>query len=259
MYEDIYKKLSDSMVYSFSPLIELKSKLDFSDLDSITETLQKSCSNLTTYCNQKITIDFAEHLSALANSLVSTVEIPSISLPDLRFLKEINFQEKYIELTESECDSVNILLKSSNAANDESVKVSKGKLSMTDFIKTVLIPILAFFAPMLLTIYYHKIDSIESQKLRIEELQLKEEELRIEEQQLQNDIAQTEVLKNILIQIQNFPEYLESLQAAPECPSEVPVILDKAPEPFGEDPNYSAEVPGSPAEAPEQSQNVSAE
>lgn len=167
-----------------------------------------------------------------------------MQLPALDFLTEINLQKDYIELTEDDCNSINALLESSDPAIDDSEKVSKGKMSVTDFIKNVLIPILAILLPMLLTIYYHKVDSIESEKRHIEELQLKEkelqlkeDELRIKEQQLQNDIEQTEILKNILIEIQNFPEYLESLQAVPECPHVTSKFPGAAPEPFGEVPN----------------------
>ncbi len=151
-------------------------------------------------------------------------------------MKNVDFQQDYINLTEDDCDSINAILQS---PDDTLPKVSKGKIAVSDFVKTILIPILAIFLPMLLTIYYHKIDSIESQKRYIEELQLKEEELQlkekelhIKEQQLQNDIEQKELLENILIEAQSFSEYLESLQEDPECPS-------AAPEPF-------VEVPHSP-------------
>lgn len=203
-----------------------------------------STKTLSTVINQPVIssqlVEISKTLAALCETALANIE-PTVIPPNaFDFLKKVDFQNKYIELTKDDCNSINTFLKTSNTP-EVPVEISKGKISLTDFIKTVLIPILAILAPMLLTIYHHKIDSIESQKMHIEELhlmekelQLKEEELRIEEQKLQNDIKQTEILKKIFIEIQTFPEYLESLQVAPECSRISPELPDEAPEPFDE-------------------------
>lgn len=77
-------------------------------------------------------------------------------------------------------------------------------------------PLLTVILPMLLTIYLHKIDSIESQKVHKEELRLQEQENEIAMQQLQNDIAQKEILEKIFNELYNFSESQESLQEAVE-------------------------------------------
>lgn len=193
-----------------------------------------------------LTSGWIDQISEVCNSISQTIELSPTSFDNLSFLRNIDFQEEYIDLTDEECDSINTILQSPDAFDDAPPKVSKGRIAVSDFIKTILIPILAILLPLLLTAYYHKVDSIESQKRYIEEsqlkkkelqskekeLQLREEELHIKEQQLQNDIEQKELLENILIEAQSFSEYLESLQEDPECPS-------AAPEPF-------VEVPHSP-------------
>lgn len=169
MYEDIYKNLSDSLLYAFSPLIEQQAKLASNALNSISEALQESFYNLATYYNQNIAVDLANQIFALTSVMVSAIEIPSISLPALNFLKEIDFQSGYIELTEDDCDSINTLLNSSVASTDVPAKVSKGKINVVDFIKTVLIPVLALLLPMMQNSFYNKQASLESQKAQIQE------------------------------------------------------------------------------------------
>lgn len=192
----------------------------------------------TLHFDQIFTPDWMNQLSAIYGSMPAAVEIPTIESPfeSLSFLKDIDFHQDYINLTEDDCDSINTILQPSDTSEDAPLKISKGKIAVSDFIKTILIPILSILLPTLLTIYYHKIDSIESQKRYIEELQLKEkelqlkeEELHIKEQQLQNDIEQKKLLENILIETQSLSEYFESLQEDAECPPEIPEPFAKAP------------------------------
>lgn len=84
------------------------------------------------------------------------------------FLKRINIQEDFIELTENDCDTINTLLESSDAPHPPT-KISKGKMAVTEFIKAVLIPILAFLLPMMQNAYYNKITSLESKNQQIQE------------------------------------------------------------------------------------------
>lgn len=246
MYDDIFKNWSESLA-NVTNTFQLQSELAIQSLNNLSASMQESIYNISAQFDQIITTDWVDKLSAVYDSIsqvqiyetdwinrLSTVydsmthviEFPFISFDGLSFLKDIDFQQEYINLTDDDCDSINTILQ---APNDTLPKVSKGKIAVADFIKTILIPILAILLPMLLTIYYHKIDSIESQKHHIEELQLKEkelqlkeEELHIKEQQLQNDIEQKELLENILIEAQSLSEYFESLQEDPECPSAIP-------------------------------------
>lgn len=256
MYDDIYTNLSDSLTH-FVNAQQLQVDLPFQSLNDLSVSMQESICNISTHLNQVIMddwidrltavydsisqsqlyiTDWMDQLSAVYDSMSHVIEFPSISIDALSILKNIDLQEEYIDLTDDDCDLINTILQSPNSSDDALPKVSKGKISVTDFIKTILIPILAILLPMLLTIYYHKIDSIESQKQHIEELQqkkkelqLKEEELHIKEQQLQNDIEQKELLENIFIEAQSFSEYLESLQEDSEYPSAIPEPFAGAP------------------------------
>lgn len=260
MYDDILRNWSETFE-NVTESLQLQTELAYQSLNNLSASMQDSIYNISTHLDQIISTDWAnqfsavcdsisqvpifmttwmDQLSAIYDSMPRAIEFSSIAFDSLNFLKDIDFQEEYIELTDDDCNSINTILQSPGASDDNPPKVSKGKIAISDFIKTILLPILAILFPILLTAYYHKVDSIESQKRYIEEsqlkekeLQLKEEELHIKEQQLQNDIEQKEILKNILIEFQSFSE---ALPEAPECPHTVPVLLDEVPEFFDEAP-----------------------
>lgn len=256
MYDDIFRNWSESLT-SVTDTLQLQTELAYQSLNNLSASMQESIYNISTHLDQFISTDWANQFSAVCDSISQApifiptwidqfsavydsmppvIEFSSTAFDSLNFLKDIDFHKEYIELTDDDCNSINTILQSPGASDDIPFKVSKGKIAVSDFIKTILIPILAILLPMLLTAYYHKVDSIESQKryievlqlkekefqLKEEKLQLKEEELHIKEQQLQNDIEQKELLENILIETQSFSKYLESLQGDLECPSATP-------------------------------------
>lgn len=244
MKNDFFTNLSASLISNLLSQVDLTPKSTIAIIEHLlsqVEFVSKSPSAVMSALQSQ-----AELVSNAINALPESTSYQG----SFDFLKRINIQEDFIELTENDCDSINALLESSNST-DVLPKISKGKIKLVDFIKTILIPILAIILPMLLTFYYHKVDSIESQKRHIAELQIKqeelqlretelqlwEEELRIKEQQLQNDIEKKEILENILIEIQNQSEYYKSLLMEPECPLSVPEPFDEVPEHFDEAPH----------------------
>lgn len=237
MYSNNYKLLAETIENAIAPLEKSYSADAFkASLDEFTSKTKELYAIMEPVYSSEHFKQLALQLSDLCKSTLLILENSEIPEDSLAFLDSIDLQNEYVELTEDDCKSINNLLESSDSSNDANPKVSKGKMSMADFIKSVLIPILAIILPILLTIYYHKVDSIESQKRYLEEIQLKERELQQEEaelrfmeQQLQNDIEQKEILKNILIEFQSLPEYIESLQAVPEYPSEAPTPSGEAP------------------------------
>ncbi len=218
---------------------------------------------------QLFTIDLVNQMSVACSSICNAIKLSSTLPGDFDFLKNLNFQEDFVNLTDNDCNSINAILETSDFSDDVPLKVSNGKMAMADFIKSVLIPILAIVLPMLLTIYYHKVDSIESQKQYIEELQLKEkelqlkeeelrlkeEELRIREQQLQNDIAEKEIIEGILIEFQNQSEYYKTLLSDPEYPCVTPELPDEVLEPFVEAPCSSDSIQDSDLSNPDASKS----
>lgn len=238
MQENYYKNLSEILQKSLSNIPESYFKLPQDSINALSKSAKAISasvypSNLT---DQLAEITTA--LSALSKATLSNVESTTIFSNALNFFGNINLQNEqneHIELTENDCDSINTILKSSNTV-DVPAKISKGKIALADFIRTVLIPILAILLPMIQNSYYHKVNSIESQKAHIEELQIQEQELQIREQelhtaeqQLQNDIEQKEILENILTKIQCLPEYFEFLPKVPEYPNEVQKPFDEVP------------------------------
>ncbi len=210
----------------------------FSKINTLTinpdavSSLNQLC-RLSDYCNEMIS-----KISPMASSLVDALH--SIDF-NFDFLRNENSQDNFIELTDEDCNSINAILESANCSDDTPPKVTKGKITTANFIMSALIPVLTFILSTLLTLYLHKVDSIDSQKRHIEELQLrekelqlKEDELRIMEQQLQYDMEQKEILENILIEFQNQSEYYKSLQSTAEYPSDVPASPAEIPELFDE-------------------------
>lgn len=247
MNENDYKNMSEIIQKSLADIPESCFKLSQDSIKALQESVKAISTVINHYQLSEQLIESAKTLSALSKVTLANIEPITISPHAFDFLKNIDFQSEYVNLTEDDCDTINTILESSNTT-DTPAKISKRKMTLADFIKTVLIPILAILLPMIQNSYLNKVNSIESQKAYIEELQLKEEELQIKErelhiaeQQLQNDIEQKEILENILTEIQNFSEYFEFLPEAPEYPDEVHNHFDEFPESLDE-------VPSSPAD-----------
>ena len=216
MNEDYYLQISETLQKTFAPISDICTKLlpkNIDDLVALLEVLSKAASTL--YSTEQIE-DITMQLASLSKVVIPNINnMPTFPIEIFDFLKNISFDGNYINLTEDDCNTVNTILESSNNS-DSKDKISKGKITLKDFIQNILMPLLTVILPMLLTIYLHKIDSIESQKVHIEELRLQEQENEIAMQQLQNDIAQKEILEKILNELYNFSESQESLQEADE-------------------------------------------
>lgn len=223
---DNYKYLSELLARSVSSISKTSYESTKTLAENIAKTLEDFSTSTASYylaMSEQIS-EVTSHLSELCQSIISSIEIPSISTESLEFLKNIDYQTGYIELNEDNCDSINTLLESSDASNDVSKKISKGKLSITDFIKTVLIPILAILLPMMQNSYYQKLNTIESQKTHAEELKLQERELDIREQEFQNEILQSqneqeyyEQMLQMLTEIQDSLDQLQESQESYPC------------------------------------------
>ncbi len=232
MIEDICKNMSGTLTDAFSSSILLQSELALKSLDSLAESLEKFACKLSSCIMENLTANISAQIPEIIDAILPVIELPTLKLESFNFFKNLNFQENYVKLSEEDCHSIDSILGPFNVSGNIPIKVTNQKMAVSDFIKSVLIPILAILLPMLLTIYYHKIDSIESQKCRMEELRQKEEALNTMKQQLQNDIEEKEILENILIELQNQSEYYKSLQLDPGCSSEVQALPAEALKPF---------------------------
>lgn len=193
--------------------------------------------------------EISKIVSDLSKSTYAALESVIISPGIFNFLNDIDFQSGYIELNEDNCDSINSILESSNIANAP-LKVSKGKFSLTNLL-SLLISILG----ILLSIHYHKIDSVESQKSSMREYQLKKEEnrllkeqLHIQERELQVIDEHTKFLENTINELIDHIKSQENSQAIPESDSEI-----------FEFPMSSAEHPESPDEVQDRSDVIADE
>lgn len=262
MNEDYYLQISESIQKAFAPISDVCTKFMPEITDNLITSAETISNLISSICSTEQIENMTLQLASLSKAVIPNISnMPTFPVEIFDFLKNIDFDGNYVNLAEDDCNTINTILKSSNTV-DVPVKISKGKIALTDFIKTVLIPILAILLPMIQNSYYHKVNSIESQKAHIEELQLqekqlqireqelqiREQELHIAEQQLQNDIEQKEVLENILTELQYFPEYFESLPEVPECP-------DEAQKPFGEVPDFPAGTQDNDLSNPDVSNN----
>lgn len=224
-------------------LIESQAKLASKALYSMTESTRKLLYELASGYNQSLVANFKQ-LTETISAIASSVKFPPVQLPDLDFLTEINLQKDYIELTEDDCNSINALLESPGSANDESEKVSKGKIAVSDFIKSILIPIFIALIQILQTSYDNKMNAIESQKAQMEAQQLQDEEIKLlnkqislQEQEIQiiTDYAESlEDRLNELIDCINaqgsqpeIPEFDSDFSNSPDSPVGAPTPQDE--------------------------------
>lgn len=156
MCENTFLNTPDSVINALQQQVELTCKIldSFPDMSSYYIT-----SHALSFPAQNI----ANQIAEFYNFISTTSGLSSSFLDNIHFIEDITFQDGYIELTESSCNSINSLLSSSNEPDSPPI-VSKGKMALVDFIKVVFIPILALLLPMLQTSYYNHVDSIESQK-----------------------------------------------------------------------------------------------
>lgn len=178
----------------------------------------------------------AARLSDLSRSLNSIIEKSGIPQDSFDFLKKLDFQNEYIELDEDSCTSINAILEST-ASTSTPPKISKGKISLYNFVSLMI----SIFG-VLLTIYYHKTDSIEAQKTYMEEQQYREEEIQLQKQELNYITDHTEYIEDMLNELIDHVKSQEHLQMIPGSDSELPKISA-----------LSGEVPESPDEVPNHS------
>jgi len=239
MYEDIYKKISDSLINAFSPFIESQTAFISNAFNSITDTLQESLCSIAAGYSQNTAAILANEIAALVNAMIPAIELPCISLPDVNFLKEINFQEEYIELTEDDCNAINTLLESPDTNNDASGKVSKGKIAVEDFIKAILIPIFAILLPMMQNSYYNKIVSLESQKE-----QIREQEYQAQVLQTMSDMVNS--LELIQESLERLPAHDSHAEESQHYFDDIQEILDKFQDTVSGCCNTDSTVPDTP-------------
>lgn len=250
MHENIYQNLSEVLKTTISPLLESQAKIT----DSIIKSTNKLANELTAIVSQNMVIEF-EQLSELCNALVSAIEFPPLKLPDIGFLKDFNFQKGYVNLTEDECDSINSLLDSSapfDVSSNTQPKISKGKINVPDFIKSILLPILIALIQMMYTSYCSKLDTIESQKAHMEERQLKEDEIQLLEKQIQLQEQELQAITNYAESLEDSLNELIDYVNPQMNPQEIQEsdfvavpdqeTSDEAPKSLGVIPNYSGVI-----------------
>lgn len=167
MYTDSYKYLSEIMQKSFSSI----SSTYLESTQKSFETLIESAKYLAQVTLSGYSVENLRNLLSYLSDLCkdSVSNIPEVKNDSFDFLSNVVVQDEHVELTEADCDSINTLLSSSIASKDVPAKVSKGKIKVVDFIKTVIIPILALLLPMMQNSFYNKQASLESQKTQIQE------------------------------------------------------------------------------------------
>lgn len=240
MYEDICKNLSTSLLTAFSPLIESQAELASKALYSMTESTRKLLYELASGYNQSIAIDFKQ-LTETICAIASAIESSSVQLPNLNFLSEINLQKDCVELTEDDCDSISTILDSSDTPHSLT-KISKEKIAVPDFIKSILIPIFIALLQMLQTSYYNKMNAIESQKAYMETHQLQDEEIKLLYEQISLQKQEIQIITDHAVSLEDKLNELVDCINAQEPQPEIPDFDSDFPRSL----ESSAEVPTHP-------------
>ena len=173
-----------------------------------TKAFSRSLSSI--YSSDKF-IGSAALLSALSNSMSSIAEKAGIPQDAFDFLKELDFQNEHIELTEENCDSINKLSKLSSAENPVII-TPNSKTPTVQFVISILIPIIIGFLQLWQNERHYKQDSIVEQNAKIQEQERYEQMM-----QSLSDI------------IDSLNDIQESQESCPCSHSDVPVLQDEAP------------------------------
>ena len=193
---------------------------DFSCL----KILQKFNEDLSAFLNEQssmqhqLLIQLSENLDASSQQLILSAqqlaevfEVVSQQQKDIHtlvasMLQSLDFSNilKVIQICD---DSVEISSEASKAAlylltehPQEDPRPVK-KISFESFLVGVLIPVLLFIASLLQNAYYHRLDSLDSQKQQLAESEYMKDRLEL-------DAELTQTLKNIDITLKNIERYL---------------------------------------------------
>lgn len=203
MNENIYNHLSDIIQKAFSPIINSQP-----EFDTLKDSIEKLTHTLAS-CYTKPLANSLSQLSDLCNTRLLKIELPRIPPNALSFIDEINFREECIDLTESECDSINTLFELADIESPLKVE-SHSKISTIQFVISILIPIIIGFLQLWQNEQHSNSDSIEAQKEQIKE------------QEYYNGIIQ-----DLSAIINSLNELQESQVSCPCNHSDVPVLQDE--------------------------------
>lgn len=219
-----------------NPVTTIQSENTKATIENLSMALTAFSRSLSSIRSSDQLIGITTLFSDLSNSMSLIVEKAGIPQNSFDFLKELDFQNEYIELDEDSCTSINTILEST-ASTSTPPKISKGKISLYNFVSLMI----SIFG-VLLTIYYHKTDSIETQKTYMEERQHREEEIQLQKQELNYITDHTKYIEDMLNELIDHVKSQEHLQMIPGSDSELPKISalsDEVPESPDEVPNHS--------------------
>lgn len=194
-----------------TPVITIQSESAKASIENLSKALTAFSRSLSSIYSSDQFIGSAALLSALSNSMSSIAEKVGISQSAFDFLKELDFQNEHIELTEEDCDSINKLSKLSSTENPVIV-TPNGKTPTVQFIISILIPIIIGFLQLWQNECHYKQDSIVEQNAKIQEQERYEQMM-----QSLSDI------------IDSLNDIQESQESCPCSHSDVPVLQDEAP------------------------------
>lgn len=125
----------------------------------------------------------------------------------------------YVEVPDKAMETLNKTFKcpenSSVCNNSSGDKIHR--ISIRDFIITVILPVLCMIAPMLQNSYYHRLDVLEEKKSQIQEEQFQEQLLQLTEEHNQQIEELNSTITELLDYIQSLPEYPPVNQSTAEA------------------------------------------
>lgn len=192
-----------------NPVTTIQSENTKASIENLSIALTAFSRSLSSIRSSDQLIGITALFSDLSNSMSSIVEKAGIPQNSFDFLKELNFQNEHIELTEENCDAINTLSRLSSTENPVIV-TPNSKTSTVQFVISILIPIIIGFLQLWQNERHYKQDSIVAQNAKMQEQECYEQAIQI------------------LLEIIDSPnEIQESQESCPSNHFDVPVLPDE--------------------------------
>lgn len=212
MYTNSYKFLSETIKNAFAPIAKSYNADTIKDsFDELVSKMKELYTIMMPAYSSEHFKELALQLSDLCKNTLLILENSETPEDSLAFLDSIDIQKEYVELSEEDCNSINILLDLTNV--DEAPKATPAdKTPTVQFFLTIIIPIIIGFLQLWQNENHYKMDSIEAQNTQIQEQERYEQ-----------------LMQSLSDIIDSLNELQESQESCPCNHSDAPVLQDEVP------------------------------
>lgn len=202
--EAIYSSITPQFVISLNPFEELLRQLTTISGSSMCDMIFKSMD--------------IPRITSLFDNLVNDLVKTSFSTLDFSVFKDITIDTDCVTIPDEAIEPLTNLL---DEHDEEQPHNLSNKISTKEFILQILLPLMTIILSMMQTAYYHKLDTLESQKNQMQVAEYQEQMLTLENEYK----SEIEELNN------NLDELLQYLELSSSPETSLPDSLNTEPTP----------------------------